>query len=157
MSREMKDSERALDSLLGELKPPVPSDTLRARLKRDFALPTVGSGAVPPRSRPLAALRAPGVAAALVLAVVLGIQYGPQPSDRSANSVTTPAPVPLAITLPVNTFDEDGGIAPAALALVETGPNAARITLTLVGGGYDANDNGPALESTEPLDSLPLY
>jgi hypothetical protein len=87
----------------------------------------------------------------------LKILHNSPPPGRSANSVTTPAPVPLAITaLPANTFEEDGGIAFAALAPAETGPNAARITLTLVGGGYDANGNGPVLESTEPLDGLPL-
>jgi hypothetical protein len=158
MVRETKNSECRLNTQLDVLQPPAPSDTLRARLKRDFVMPPVGHGEAPMRPRPWMALRAPAVAAALVLAVAFGIQYAPQPLDSSANTVTVPAPVPLAITaLPADTFEEDGGAAPAALALAETGPNAARVTLTLVGGGYGANENGPVLESTEPLDDLPLY
>ncbi len=153
MDRQIADSEHALDRLLDQLKPPMPSDTLRARLKRDFATLPTGRGAGPMGSGPLAALRAPAVAAVLVLAVALGIQYSPQsltqPSDRVA------APIAVPVTLAAIPFDDTEDEPTDSLALVDDGPDTGRITLALVSGGI--NYDGPALDSTEPLDGLPLY
>jgi hypothetical protein len=76
--------DRELDRLLDTLKPPAPSETLQARLLRDFAPMAAAPAGAPPsptvwrRSGPLA------VAAALVLAVGIGILT---PGQRLASNI----------------------------------------------------------------------
>lgn len=87
--------DRDLDRMLDMLAPPAPSDTLRARLKRDFDAAGAASSATAASGHKWPSLRGQwggvAVAASLVLAVVLGIVAPPvsnMPDDRRAAGAT---------------------------------------------------------------------
>lgn len=78
------DMDRDLDHMLDMLAPPAPSDTLRARLKRDFEAAGAASSATAASRRerfvPRGQWGGIAVAASLVLAVALGVMAPPETS-----------------------------------------------------------------------------
>lgn len=115
-------TERDLDRMLDMLTPPAPSDTLRARLKRDFE-----AGAAPARDDTAAGtnrwwtpfgnrIGGVAVAAALLLAVALGVLAPPVPREH-------PVVQPVASERTAVAIDDEG-FADAEL-LARSAPDSA--------------------------------
>lgn len=141
-------AERDLDRMLDLVAPPAPSDTLRARLKRDFApaanaRPSAGSVAARLFRERAGAF---AVAAALTLAVALGVTMPGGPGElqgvsvaRLDDGVTT-----LAALYGVDALGEDVFLSDEDLfALEDDGTDSATFMLavfdTTASTGYDAD------------------
>lgn len=158
-------ADRDLDRMLGLLVPPAPSDMLRARLKRDFAVPA-GQAAGTRRSVAFKG-RTGGmaVAAALVLAVALGVLA---PSSPPAPRSAMPLPLSASLTAPLyddamtygrladeDVADEDWADDALAPMLADAAPDSAAYMLAAYGMGANAG-LVPASYETELVGLMPL-
>lgn len=136
------EKDRALDRLLDTLTPPPPSETLRARLMRDFApgaarVPQETAGSSVPAGSRIGAI---AVAAAVVLAVALGVIMPPAPS----------APVMATAGSPTEEDDIDFAVA----AFADSAPDSALYMVAAL--AMAGRDNAPAPDGAEAFEGLPL-
>jgi hypothetical protein len=161
-------AERDLDRMLDLLAAPAPSETLRARLLRDFR-PGGAEAAQGAESRSgfaRARFGAVAVAAALVLAVALGITVppggAPEPVATTAPSVSTSL---VATAAPDDTMDDllaayednldgesDDGQVERDFA--EGAPDSAAFMLAALDLALRAND--PTPDGAESFEGIPL-
>jgi hypothetical protein len=163
-----EDAERDLDRMLGLLAAPAPSETLRARLLRDFKTggAEAGQGTAGNAGFARARFGAVAVAAALVLAVALGITVrpggAPEPVATTAPSVSTSL---VATADPDDTMDDllaayednldgesDDGQVERDFA--EGAPDSAAFMLAALDLALRAND--PTPDGAESFEGIPL-
>jgi len=133
--------DKWLDDALAGLQPPPVSDTLRARLLRDFQAPVARQSSLRPAP---GMMQAAAVAAVLVLAVALAVVAPAPVSQPTAVSYVT------ADSVPVLAPEEEEAVR-AALALIDDGPDISDVQLALTWPG-----DGTGAESSGLLDGLPL-
>lgn len=164
-------AERDLDRMLDLAVPPPPSETLRARLKRDFqpalaaanALPDAGNG---PMARFAARYGAVVVAASLVVAVALAVTTPPDTPAapaRSASSVASFAePVSDAAGIETAAVADDETFAAetfAAETFAQSAPDSTEFMLAALtlAGREATNGDGSAPFGAEPsFEGVPL-
>ena len=149
--------DQELDRLLDTLVPPSPSDTLRARLVRDFVPASARQGGVPRLGT--ARLGALTVAAALLLAVALAVTAPGPVQHGAATGVainTTPSVDSVVLADGLGTFyDEDvdeSGVENVALA--DIAPDSAAYVVALL---RVSADTGSTLDGgSDAAEAMPL-
>jgi hypothetical protein len=161
-------TERDLDRMLDLLAAPVPSETLRARLLRDFRPGGAGAaqGSEPRSGFARGRFGAVAVAAALVLAVALGITVrpggAPEPVATTVPAVSTSL---VAMAAPDDTmddllaayedrFDGESDDGQVERDFAEGAPDSAAFMLAAFDLGLRAND--PAPDGAESFEGIPL-
>lgn len=150
--KHMKD-ERDLDQMLNLVAPPAPSEILRARLLRDFA-PGMDDGS-PGRAGIGAALRARlcalAVAAALVLAVALGLLLPPDQA-RPVGAVASLTDIDDARY--DAEIDAESDEESPQLAYDEEAPDSAAFMVAALYLGRDGDES--ATDGADSFEGLPL-
>jgi anti-sigma-K factor RskA len=166
-------AERDLDRMLDLVAAPAPSETLRARLLRDFRPggAEAGQGTAGNAGFARARFGAVAVAAALVLAVALGITARPggAPAPVAVTAPSAPASPVAVVTLDDATDDlltayEDGdglgeesdesSTGAAERTFAEGAPDSAAFMLAALDLGLRAND--PVSDDTGSFEGMPL-
>ena len=159
-------AERDLDRMLDLVAAPAPSETLRARLLRDFkpgsAEPREGTPAKAERPRWLVGALA--AAAALVLGIALGslIRPGGAPERIATTAPAAPASQVAAIldssddllAAYEDSFDGESDDQQTERNFAEGAPDSAAFMLAALDLGLRAND--PAPDGTESFEGMPL-
>jgi anti-sigma-K factor RskA len=159
-------AERDLDRMLDLVAAPAPSETLRARLLRDFKPGSADprEGAPDKANRPRWRVGALAVAAALVLGIALGslIRPGGTPEPVATTAPAAPASQ-VAATLDSSDdllaayedgFDGESDDQQIELNFAEGAPDSAAFMLAALDLGLRAND--PAPDGTESFEGIPL-
>lgn len=147
-------AEADLDCLLDLVEPPQPSETLRARLKRDFAPGAPAADGGNGRRGGASVLReragAIAVAAALVLAVALGNLMLP----RGGGAPDAAADAAVVAAADIGDIVDSDDIADLRQTLAESPPDSAAFMVAAL--ALAVNADGPAPDGTEPFEGLPL-
>jgi hypothetical protein len=163
-----EDAERDLDRMLGLLAAPAPSETLRARLLRDFKTggAEAGQGTAGNAGFARARFGAVAVVAALVLAVALGITVRPGGTPERVAATAPAVSTSLVATAPLDDatddlltayedrFDGESDDGQTERDFAEGAPDSAAFMLAAFDLGLRAND--PAPDGAESFEGMPL-
>lgn len=155
--------EHDRDRILDLLTPPAPSQTLRARLKRDFAPGSATSGHVDGAAFGILRDRigAIAVAAALLLAVALGATMPPRETQvrpRAVQASVMAGDVGIVAVAP-SRFEEEDDADFARATFAEGAPDSAAFMVATLDLARQANDpaaDDAGLSLTESFGGLPL-